>query len=142
LRALANANDARVRPAASSARTADEGNEAMTPTTLNVLAHAARHAKEEFMTRHRPTVALCCLLLLAASGGSAAAQQSPSEVQASMQCGGQYECIEDRPLTEAEARASRSHPQFVQTQEQAHVAATPPTASSFVVEQRKGSSVR
>ena len=60
------------------------------------------------MNKHRPTTALCCLLLLAASAGSSVAQQSPSEVHAGMQCGGQYECIEDRPLTEAEARASVS----------------------------------
>lgn len=94
------------------------------------------------MNKHRPTTALCCLLLLAASGGSSAAQQSPSDVHASMQCGGQYECIEDRPLTEAEARTSHSHPQFVHPQEAAQVAATRPTASSSVVEQRKESSVR
>ena len=94
------------------------------------------------MNKHRPTTALCCLLLLAASGGSSAAQQSPSDVHAGMQCGGQYECVEDRPLTEAEARASRGYPQLMQTQEAAQVAATPPTASSSVVEQRKGSSVR
>lgn len=94
------------------------------------------------MNKHRPTTALCCLLLLAVSGGSSAAQQNPSEVHATIQCGGQYECVEDRPLTEAEARASRSYPQLVQTQEPAQVAATPPTVSSSVVEQRKGSSVR
>jgi hypothetical protein len=89
------------------------------------------------MNKHRPTTAICCFLLLAASAGSSAAQQSPSE----MQCGGQYECIEDRPLTETEAWASRGHPRFVQTQEPARIAATPPTASSSV-EQGKVSSVR
>ena len=94
------------------------------------------------MSKHRPTAALCCLLLLAASGGSTAAQQSRSDVHAGMQCGGQYECIEDRPLTEAEARASRGHPQFVQPQEPAQVAATRPTASASVVEQRKEGSAR
>jgi hypothetical protein len=106
------------------------------------LQSAARHATEELMNKYRPSTALCCILLLAASGGSSAAQQSPSEVHAGMQCGGQYECIEDRPLTEAEARASHSHPQFVHPKEAAQVLATPPTASSFVVEQRKVSSVR
>ncbi len=94
------------------------------------------------MFKHRPTTALCCLLLLAASGGSSAAQQSPSELHAGMQCGGQYECVEDRPLTEAEARASRGYPQLVHPQAAAQVAATRPTASSFVVEQRKESSAR
>ena len=103
------------------------------------LQSAARHAKEELMNKHRPITALCCLLLLAASAGSSAAQQSPSEVHAGMQCGGQYECIEDRPLTEAEARTSHSHPQFAHPQKAAQVQ---PTASSSVVEQRKESSVR
>ena len=94
------------------------------------------------MNKPRPTTALCCLLLLAASAGSSAAQQSPSEVHAGIQCGGQYECIEDRPLTDAEARASHSYPQFVHPQEAAQVLATPPTASASVVEPRNGSSVR
>jgi hypothetical protein len=93
------------------------------------------------MNRYRPATALCGILLLAASGGSSAAQQSPSQLQAGMQCGGQYECIEDRPLTEAEARASHSHPQFGHPQEAAQVAATPP-AGSIVVEQRSGISIR
>jgi hypothetical protein len=102
------------------------------------LQSAARHAKEQLMNKHRPTTALCCFLLLAASAGSSAAQQSPSDVHAGMQCGGQYECIEDRPLTEAEARTSHSHPQFAHPQEAAQVQ---PTASSSV-EQRKVSSAR
>jgi hypothetical protein len=71
------------------------------------------------MTKHRPATALCCLLLLAASAGSSAAQQSPSDLHAGMQCGGQYECIEDRPLTPAEARASLGYPQVAQPQERA-----------------------
>ena len=102
------------------------------------LQSAARHAKEELMNKHRSITALCCLFLLAASAGSSAAQQSPSEVHAGMQCGGQYECIEDRPLTEAEARTSHSHPQFTHPQMAVQVQ---PTASSSV-EQRKVSSVR
>jgi hypothetical protein len=93
------------------------------------------------MTIHRPATALCGLLLLAVSAGSSAAQQTPSDVHAGMQCGGQYECVEDQPLTEAEARASRSHPEFAHPQEAAQVAATPPTASASV-EQRKESLAR
>jgi hypothetical protein len=94
------------------------------------------------MFKNHSITAVCGLLLLAASCGSSTAQQSPSEVHAATQCGGQYECIEDRPLTDAEARASRSHPQFVQSQGPAHVAATPQQASSSVAEQRIGTSVR
>jgi hypothetical protein len=94
------------------------------------------------MNRHRPTTALCCLLLLAASAGSSAAQQSPSEVYVGMRCGGQYECVEDRPLSEAEARASRSHPQFMHPQGAAQVTTTPLTVSASVIEERKGSSAR
>ena len=51
------------------------------------------------MNKYHSSTALCGILLLAASGGSSVAQQSPSEMHAGMQCGGQYECIEDRPLT-------------------------------------------
>jgi len=94
------------------------------------------------MFKNHPITAISGLLLLAASCGSSAAQQSPSEVHAAMQCGGQYECIEDRPLSDAEARASRSHPQFVQSQEPAHAVTTLSTANSSVAEQGKGISVR
>jgi hypothetical protein len=79
--------------------------------------------------------------MLAAATPSAAQSRADAVALKGMQCGGQYECIEDRPLTDAEARASRSHPQFANPQEAAQVAATPPTVSSSV-EQRKGTSVR
>jgi hypothetical protein len=75
-------------------------------------------------------------LMLAASSPSAA--QSPSDAQAhgGVECGGQYECIEHTPLTPAEARASRGHPQFVEPQDTAQVAGPRPAASTVVVERR------
>ena len=93
------------------------------------------------MNKHRSNIALSFFLLLAASGGSSAAQQSPSEAQAGIQCGGQYECIEDRPLSEAEARASRGYP-LARPQEPAQVAATQPAARASVVELREERSSR
>jgi hypothetical protein len=71
------------------------------------------------MLNHQSRFGLSFLILLLASVGSVAAQQTGSEpaVQPSMQCGGQYECVEDRPLTPAEARASRGYPQVAEPQE-------------------------
>ncbi len=56
------------------------------------------------MPKQRPGIGLSLVLLLTASVGSAAAQQSePSKVtvQPGTECGGQCECVEDRPLTPA-----------------------------------------
>ena len=86
------------------------------------------------MPKQRLGIALTFVLLLTTSVGSAAAQQSGSSqatMQPGTQCGGQYECVEDRPLTPAEARASLGYPQVAQPQEPApqepaKVAATPP----------------
>ena len=75
-------------------------------------------------------------LILLASAGSVAAQQTKSEpaVQPGMQCGGQYECVEDRLLTPEEARASRGYPQLAESQQssldQAKVATTPPATTN------------
>jgi hypothetical protein len=79
-------------------------------------------------------IGLSLALLLTTPVGSASAQQSGSP-QATMRpgtdCGGQYECVEDRPLTPAEARASLGYPQVVKSQESARqepaqIAATQP----------------
>lgn len=93
------------------------------------------------MSSNMLKIALWSLMLAAATPSAA---QSPDDAVAlkGMQCGGQYECIEDRPLSDAEARASRSHPQFVQSQEPAHAVTTLSTANSSVAEQGKGISVR
>ena len=79
------------------------------------------------MLNHQSRIGISILILLLASVGPVAAQQTrsdPAVVQPTTQCGGQYECVEDRPLTPEEARASRSHPQNTHPQE---VAATRPT---------------
>jgi hypothetical protein len=80
------------------------------------------------------SVALLLLLLALSAGSSVAQQASPTPAaQPDIQCGGQYECLEDRPLTPAEAQASRSHPLNAQPQE---VAATPATVSEALADER------
>jgi hypothetical protein len=89
------------------------------------------------MPNHRLGIGLSFVLLLTTSLGSAVAQQSASSqvtIQPAIECGGQYECVEDRPLTSAEARASLGYPQVAQpqgpaSQEPAKVAATPPATT-------------
>jgi hypothetical protein len=71
------------------------------------------------MLKQRSGLALSAALLLTTSVGSATAQQSGSTVPSAIECGGQYECIEDRPLTAAEARASLGYPHAAQPQEPA-----------------------
>ena len=79
------------------------------------------------LTQHLKT-GFSALFLLAIAAASSAAQQAPSapQAQAAMECGGQYECIEDRPLTPAEARASLAYPQSAQSQNATRVAARKP----------------
>ena len=87
------------------------------------------------MPKHRLGIGLSFALLLTTSVGSAIAQQSGSSqatLQPATECGGQYECVEDRPLTPAEARASLGYPHVAQPQEPARqetvkVTATEPT---------------
>ena len=64
------------------------------------------------MFTHPLRIALSCLLLTAASPALAQVQptQSQVEVVAEMRCGGQYECLEERLLTPAEARTSIAYP--------------------------------
>jgi hypothetical protein len=89
------------------------------------------------MPKHRLGIGLSFVLMLTTSVGSAAAQQSGSSqvtIQSAIECGGQYECVEDRPLTPAEARASLGYPRVAQPQEPTRqdpgkVAATPSTAT-------------
>jgi len=65
------------------------------------------------MLKHTMKIGLSCLALLVASVASGAAQQDPPtpEARSAAECGGQYECVEDRPLTPAEARTSLGYPQ-------------------------------
>ena len=87
------------------------------------------------MLKHQLSLGASVAVLLALSAGSSVAQQaSPTPTaQPGIPCGGQYECVEDRPLTPAEAQASRSHPQngqeSVPPQDPREVAATRPTTT-------------
>jgi hypothetical protein len=87
--------------------------------------------EEEAMSSNMLKIALWSLMFAATTPSAA---QSPDDAVAlkGNECGGQYECVEDRPLTPAEARASLGYPQVAQPQERvlepAQVAATiPPT---------------
>lgn len=73
-------------------------------------------------------IGISALFLVGVAAASSAAQQAPSvpQAQAGMECGGQYECLEERPLTPAEARASLGYPQSVQSQDATRVAARKP----------------
>ena len=75
-------------------------------------------------------------LLLTLFAGSSVAQQTPpapAVQKPSTECGGQYECVEDRPLTPAEAQTSRSQPQNEQAtvppQDPREVATTRPAVT-------------
>jgi hypothetical protein len=85
------------------------------------------------MPKQQLGISLSLVLLLATSAGAAAAQESGPQATPlpTIECGGQYECVEDRPLTPAEARASLGYPHVAQPQdsvqrEPAKVAATVP----------------
>jgi hypothetical protein len=90
-------------------------------------------------TMQKISIGLSALLLIAATTKPGAAQDLSTArpaltAQPAIECGGQYECVEDRPLTPAEARASLGYPQVAQPQEptrqdQARVAATPSTTT-------------
>lgn len=81
------------------------------------------------MRMHTLKIGLSCIALLAASAATAAAQENPASAEAAptVVCGGQYECVESRPLTPLEARTSLGYPQVSNTQDPARVAARRPT---------------
>ena len=64
------------------------------------------------MFAHPLRIVFSCLLLTTASTALAEVQQNQSQDQATaeMRCGGQYECVEERLLTPAEARMSIAYP--------------------------------
>ena len=68
------------------------------------------------MLKHRLGLGVSFALLLTCAAGASAAQSAlpAPEVKPDTQCGGQYECVEDRPMTPDEAQASRNHPQHEQ----------------------------
>jgi hypothetical protein len=64
------------------------------------------------MFMHPLLVVVSSLFLVAASPAVAQGQANQSEetVTAELRCGGQYECVEERLLTPAEARTSIAYP--------------------------------
>jgi hypothetical protein len=84
------------------------------------------------MLMHQVKIGLSCLALLAVSAASCAAQQSTPtpEARPAVECGGQYECIESRPLTPAEARKSVGYPQAADSQDPTRIAARRPTPNA------------
>ena len=95
------------------------------------------------MLKHQLGLGVSSALLLALFAGSSVAQQAPPAPEAApvIQCGGQYECVEDRPMTPAEAQASRSHPENAESQDPKQFASARPTvAKPPVDDQREGTS--
>jgi hypothetical protein len=95
------------------------------------------------MLKHQPSLGASVALLLALFAGSSVARQaSPAPAaQPGTQCGGQYECVEDRPMTPAESQDSRSHPHNAAQQDPKQVAAARPTAGKPPAdEKREGTS--
>jgi hypothetical protein len=88
------------------------------------------------MLKHQPVLGLSLVASLILFAGPSVAQQAQPApaVEHVIQCGGQYECVEDRPMTATEAQASRSHPQNAQPQE---VAAIHPTQSRPSANERR-----
>ena len=94
------------------------------------------------MLKHQLSLGVSFALLLALIAGSSVAQQAPPALEAKpdIQCGGQYECVEDRPMTPAEAQASRSHPQNAEAQGPQHVDLARPTVDTPSADERRGTS--
>jgi hypothetical protein len=99
---------------------------------------------EELMLKHQLALGVSLALLLALFASPSVAQQAPpapAVEQPSGECGGQYECIEARPMTAAEAQASRSHPYNAAQQDPKEVAAARPTTGKpSADEKREGTS--
>jgi hypothetical protein len=97
---------------------------------------------EKLMLKHQLCLGLSFALLLTLTAGSSIAQQAQPapEAKSDIQCGGQYECVEDRPMTPAEAQASRSHPENAESQDPKQVAAARPTVQPPVDDKREGTS--
>jgi len=94
------------------------------------------------MLKHRLDLGVSFALLLTLTASASVAQQAlpAPPLQPGIQCGGQYECIEDRPITPAEAQASRSHPGN-ESQDPKQIATARPGASKpSADEKREGTS--
>ena len=95
------------------------------------------------MLKHQPGLGVSFAVLLALFAGPSVAQQAPPAPEAApaMQCGGQYECVEDRPMTPAEAQASHSHPQNAEAQDPKQIASARATVDAPLSDERRGPSV-
>jgi hypothetical protein len=69
------------------------------------LAHGFSVEQEEPMSSTKLQIALFSLLIVPATPGAA-----QTTIPAGIECGGQYECVEERLLTLTEARASWGYP--------------------------------
>ena len=79
---------------------------------------------EKLMRKHQCLGLSFALLLTLIAGPSVAQQTQPAPAaKPDVHCGGQYECVEDRPMTPGEAQASRSHPENADSQDPKQVAA-------------------
>ena len=94
------------------------------------------------MLKHQPGLGVSFALLLALFAGPSVAQQAPPAPEAAptTQCGGQYECVEDRPITPAEAQASRSHPQNAEAQDPKQIASARPIVDTPLANERRETS--
>ncbi len=95
------------------------------------------------MLKHQLCLGLSFALLLTLTAGPSVAQQTPPapEAKPDVHCGGQYECVEDRPMTPGEAQASRSHPENAESQDPKQVAAARLSVSKQSAdEERQGTS--
>ena len=83
------------------------------------------------MFRYQLLVVVSSFLVVTASPAVAQGQanQSPEEVASEMRCGGQYECLEERLLTLAEARTSIAYPADA-ADDATKVASTPQTSAN------------
>jgi hypothetical protein len=86
---------------------------------------------EELMLKHTIRFSLYLAAATALLAAPSVAQQQPLRpaTEPTVQCGGQYECVEIRPITAEESKASRSHPDNVQAQDPKEIASARPIAS-------------
>jgi hypothetical protein len=97
---------------------------------------------EKLMLKHQLRLGVSFALMLTLTAGPSVAQQTQPapEAKPDIQCGGQYECVEDRPMTPAEAQASRSHPQNAEAQDPKQIASARPTVDAPLSDERRGTS--
>ena len=92
------------------------------------------------MLMHQVKIGFSCLALLVVSAATGAAQQNSSAPEAlpAVECGGQYECVEVRPLTPTEARKSLGYPQAAASLDAARIASRRPMPSPADADANRG----